>query len=274
MKITLIKTRANKEVITRYSLEQIAYAIQTGWRKHNVTYLREVYHLMNKERQPDGQIETNWEGGIKLERICFAQEFDKYKEQRRILGYNGLVVVEVNNLATYEKAVEVRDAAKKMPETLMCFLGASGKSVKIVCRGELFEKDQTTPPKGTPPTQEGNKLPTAEEEIRQFEIMTQHSVDDELPFQTVGTFNGASWHQPVALAGDVNGLRLSMFLRVGIERTGFRIKAHLRVGTHIDRPVETRLQILNLKPELVYIRPSGRLIEVLMELLDILLCLR
>ena len=152
MKISLIKTRGQKEVITRYSLEQIAYAIQTGWRQRNVTYLREVYHLMNKERQPDGQIETNWEGGIKLERICFAQEFDKYKEQRRILGYNGLVVVEVNNLATYEKAIEVRDAAKKMPETLMCFLGASGKSVKIVCRGELFE----------------GGLPQTEEDIKQF----------------------------------------------------------------------------------------------------------
>jgi len=177
MKISLIKTRGQKEVITRYSLEEVAYAIQNGWRQHNVTYLREVYHLMNKERQPDGQIQTDWQGGIKLERICFAQELDRYRNERRILGYNGLVVVEVNNLPTYEKAVEVRDAAKKMPETLMCFLGASGKSVKIVCRGELFGNykspttaDQTTPPKGTPPTQEGNKLPIAEEEIRQFHL--------------------------------------------------------------------------------------------------------
>ena len=47
-------------------------------------------------------------------------------------------MVEVNNLPTYEKAVEVREQAKKMPETLMCFLGASGKSVKIICRGALF----------------------------------------------------------------------------------------------------------------------------------------
>ena len=177
MKISLIKTKAQKEVITRYSLEEVAYAIQSGWRKHNVTYIREVYHLMNKERQPDGQIQTDWQGGIKLERICFAQELDRYRNERRILGYNGLIVVEVNNLATYEKAVEVREAAKKMPETMMCFLGASGKSVKIVCRGELFgdykstkTTDQTTPPKGTPPTQEGNKLPTTEEEIRQFHL--------------------------------------------------------------------------------------------------------
>ena len=154
MKISLIKTRGQKEVITRYSLEEVAYAIQSGWRQHNVTYLREIYHLINKERQEDGQILTNYEGGIKLERICFAQELDRYRNERRILGYNGLVVVEVNNLATYEKAVEVRDAAKKMPETLMCFLGASGKSVKIVCRGELF----------------GGGLPQTEEEIRQFHL--------------------------------------------------------------------------------------------------------
>ena len=138
MKVTLIKTRKNKEVVTRYDIELVANAIQSGWRKLNVTHLREVYHLMQKERQADGEILTNWEGGIKIERICFAQEFDRYNNERRILNYNGLVVVEVNNLPTYEKAVEVRDEAKKMPETLMCFLGASGKSVKIVCRGELY----------------------------------------------------------------------------------------------------------------------------------------
>ena len=138
MKITLIRNKGKNEVYARYGLEEVAHAIQTGWRKHTVTHLREVYQLMTKERQADGQILTNWEGGIKLERICFAQEFDKYKESRRVLGYNGLVVIEVNNLPTYEKAVETRDQAKKMPETLMTFLGASGKSVKIVCRGELF----------------------------------------------------------------------------------------------------------------------------------------
>jgi predicted P-loop ATPase len=63
----------------------------------------------------------------------------------------------VNNLSTYEKAVEVRDQAKKMPETLMAFLGASGKSVKIVCRGELFSEGE-------------EKLPVKEEDIRQFHL--------------------------------------------------------------------------------------------------------
>lgn len=74
---------------------KIALSIQKGWRQHTVTELREMYNLILKDRQPDGQIQTNWEGGIKLERLNFAQEFDKFKGAYRILGYNGLVVIEV-----------------------------------------------------------------------------------------------------------------------------------------------------------------------------------
>mgnify|MGYP002855520544 FL=1 len=162
MKVTIIRKRGKNETITRHPVEDIALFIEKGWRKHTVTELREMYNLIQKERQPDGQILTNWAGGIKLERLCFAQEFDKYKNEHRILGYNGLVVVEVNNLPTYEKAVEVRDLAKKMPETLMCFLGASGKSVKIVCRGELYPEMKTD---GEP-----LELPTNEEDIQQFHL--------------------------------------------------------------------------------------------------------
>ena len=158
MKVTIIKKKGKNETITRHPVEDIALFIQKGWRQHTVTELREMYNLILKERQPDGQILTNWAGGIKLERLCFAQEFDKFKGEHRVLGYNGLIVIEVNNLPTYEKAVEVRDQAKMMPETLMCFLGASGKSVKIVCRGELFP-NQTT---------EKNLLPQKEADIQQF----------------------------------------------------------------------------------------------------------
>ena len=166
MKVTIIRKRGKNETITRHPVEDIALFIEKGWRKHTVTELREMYNLILKERQPDGQILTNWASGIKLERLCFAQEFDKYKNEHRILGYNGLVVVEVNNLPTYEKAVEVRDLAKKMPETLMCFLGASGKSVKIVCQGELFG-NATLEKEGS---DSAMKLPTKEEDIQQFHL--------------------------------------------------------------------------------------------------------
>ena len=164
MKITIIKNKRQKEIVTRHSLDDVAMYIQKGWREADVRELRLMYHLMVTERQADGQMTTNWKNGIQLERICFAQEFDKYKNTRRILDYNGLVVVEVNNLPTYEKAVEVRDQAKKMPETLMTFLGASGKSVKIVCRGELFGASPLPSPKG-----EG-ELPVNDQEISQFHL--------------------------------------------------------------------------------------------------------
>ena len=71
-----------------------------------------------------------------------------------MMAYNGLVVLEVNDLPTYEKAVEIRELAKKLPETMLCFLGGSGRSVKIVCRGELF----------------GGGLPQEEADIRQFHL--------------------------------------------------------------------------------------------------------
>ncbi len=153
MKVSIIKNQKDKEVITRHDLDDIAMFIQKGWRENNVVRLREVHHLMFKQRQEDGSIVTDLKGGIPLERICFAQALSIFKGERRVQGYNGLVVLEVNGLPTYEKAIEIREQAKKMPETLMVFLGASGKSVKIVCRGLLFKE---------------NDLPKGEDNIRKF----------------------------------------------------------------------------------------------------------
>ena len=154
MKVTLLKKAGKNEVINRVEIEEIASAIKTGMMKNAVTHVREVYHLMNPHRQADGQISTQWVGGIKLPRICFAADYINRKGQWQMMAYNGLVVLEVNGLPTYEKAVEIRELAKKLPETLLCFLGGSGRSVKIVCRGELF----------------GGGLPHEEADIRHFHL--------------------------------------------------------------------------------------------------------
>ena len=138
MNITLLKKTGAKEVINRVELANLAAAIKDGMIKRTVTHTREVYHLMNPHRLEDGQISTQWEGGIKLPRICFAADYRNRKGLWQMMAYNGLVVLEVNDLPSYEKAVEIRELAKKLPETMLCFLGGSGKSVKIVCRGELY----------------------------------------------------------------------------------------------------------------------------------------
>ena len=104
------------------------------------------------------------EGGVKLPRICFAADYVKRKGGWKMMAYNGLVVLEVNDLQTYEKAVEIRELAKKLPETMLCFLGGSGRSVKIVCRGELYH-DKVVNENGNE-----KRLPKDEAGIRQFHL--------------------------------------------------------------------------------------------------------
>ena len=164
MKVTLLKKDGRKEVINRVELADLATAIKDGRMMQAVRKMREVYHLMNPHRLADGQVSTQWEGGIRLPRICFAADYQNRKGDWRMIGYNGLVVLEVNDLQTYEKAVEIRELAKKLPETMLCFLGGSGRSVKIVCRGELYQKEDVRG-KG-----EDVRLPKDEADIRQFHL--------------------------------------------------------------------------------------------------------
>ena len=135
MNVTLLKKDGRKEVINRVEMAAMANAIKTGMMENTVRHIREVYHLMNPHRLPDGQVSAQWEGGIRLPRICFAADYMKRKGQWQMVAYNGLAVLEVNDLPSYERAVGIRDLANKLPETMLCFLGGSGRSVKIVCRG-------------------------------------------------------------------------------------------------------------------------------------------
>ncbi len=153
MKVTILKISRRKEVINREELTNVAMAIREGSVAEEVKRIRQVYHLMRTERQEDGQVLTDFSLDISLPRICFATEYANKNHERLMVNYNGLVVLELNGLDSYEQAVTFRNQASKMPETLMAFLGGSGKSVKIVCRGELYEK---------------GSLPKEEEEIRQF----------------------------------------------------------------------------------------------------------
>ena len=157
MNVTLLKKDGKKEVINRVEIATMANAIKGGMIENTVRHTREVYHLMNPHRLPDGQVSVQWDGGLKLPRICFAADYIRRKGDLQMMAYNGLVVLEINDLQTYEKAVEIRELAKMLPETMMCFLGGSGRSVKIVCRGELY-------PGGS------SKLPSDEKDIRQFHL--------------------------------------------------------------------------------------------------------
>ena len=135
-------------------LEELAEMIRKNPDERKVYNLRLKYQFLKPQRQKDGQITVDdAQHTVNLPRILFAVDSMNYKTIQKGLKYNGLVVVEVNGLKTYEEAVAIRNQAARMDETVMAFLGASGKSVKIVCRGEMFG---------------GSELPAKEADMRQF----------------------------------------------------------------------------------------------------------
>ena len=163
MKVSLLKISRKKEVINRLELQDLADIIRKGPYEQQVYNLRLNYQFLKPQRQPSGLIVVdNQQHTVGLPRILFAVECMNYKDMQKGLKYNGLVVVEVNNLKTYEDAVVIRNQAARMDETVMAFLGASGKSVKIVCRGELYGDDKSTAIK------KGVLLPKHEADFRQF----------------------------------------------------------------------------------------------------------
>ena len=117
-----MKISRKKEVINRLALEELAGMICKNPEEQNVYDLRMQYHFYTPVRQNDGQIMVDSKHFVGLPRVCFAVEFDKYREKARLLAYNGLVVIEVNGLKTYEDAVNVRNQAARMDETVMAFM--------------------------------------------------------------------------------------------------------------------------------------------------------
>ena len=163
MKISLLKMSRKKMVVNRLELKDLAEMIRKSPEEQKVFNLRLNYQFYQPQRLDDGQIVIDAQNHtVNLPRILFAAECVNYKEMQKGLRYNGLVVVEVNGLKTYEEAVGIRNQAARLDETVMAFLGASGKSVKIVCRGELFGKEDGRGQK------EDGRLPKKEDEIRLF----------------------------------------------------------------------------------------------------------
>lgn len=159
MKISIIKRKGNLETIVCEEISQIAELISSGKYMDEVVNFRHYYPLIHPKRTDDGQLVSDFDFKMTMPRLCFAAQMETRQKKQVVKSYNGLIVLEANNLADYDEAIRIRNAAARLPQTLMAFLGASGRSVKIVCKGELFPE-------------EGRKveLPTDEEQIEKFHL--------------------------------------------------------------------------------------------------------
>jgi len=155
-KVTLIKSYRKIETFRQLELQEVVSAIQSGQYQEDVEELRSMSFIMALSHQDDESIVSSTSTPLKLPRLCFASEMEKRNGERQRKSYTGLALLEVNNLASYEEAVAVRQGAGLMPQTLLAFVGASGLSVKIVVRGELLG--------------DGEQLPADQEDIRRFHL--------------------------------------------------------------------------------------------------------
>ena len=154
-KITLLKNYRNKETLRLTELADVVDSIRRQEYREQVDNLRMTYPTLTLRRCEDGSISGAPRYIDPIPRICFASELQNRNHQRQRLSYTGLVLLEVNNLMSYEEAAAIRQGAGQMPQTLLAFVGASGRSVKIVCRGEMVEN---------------GGLPATEDDISRFHV--------------------------------------------------------------------------------------------------------
>ena len=143
-RITIVKSYRNKETLRLLTLQEVAEMISQGEYDAEVcTFRRDLPTMRYARVSNNGTLEgyENWPKD--LPRICFALEQENRNHELVTLGYTGFVLLEVNNLTSYDEAVAIRRGAGEMPQTLMAFVGADGLSVKIICRGELLEESGT-----------------------------------------------------------------------------------------------------------------------------------
>ena len=141
-KITLMKPYRQAETLRVYELADLVDVIRNGEYRSAVEECRRLYPTFNLRREADGMIVGAPYITGKLPRICFASEMENRNHQRMRLSYTGFILLEVNNLTGYDEADAVRKGAGEVPQTMVAFVGASGHSVKIVCRGELFPSER------------------------------------------------------------------------------------------------------------------------------------
>ncbi|MCS2894454.1 DUF3874 domain-containing protein [Parabacteroides faecis] len=68
----------------------------------------------------------------KIPVLLFAAKFRKKENELYFSSYNGVVLVQVNNLADRREVEKIKKLASEAPQTLAAFTGSSGKSVKIL----------------------------------------------------------------------------------------------------------------------------------------------
>jgi len=124
MKITQYRNDGKAQTQRTMDIDAALAAMRTETKNKPVSVMR--------ERLKYFQHPTKNEFVQKVPMMAFGGVFRKVEGRQEMTTYNGVVMLEVNRLADMKEAVKVRDLASRLPQTLLAFVGSSGKSTKIL----------------------------------------------------------------------------------------------------------------------------------------------
>ena len=122
--VTLINQRDGQERYTRFTLAEAVEMIRKGKLKSG----KALGELLERPR------------------ICFASAIKNQGGKQWTYIYNGMILLEINNLPDRRTAEEIRQEAALIDYTLLAFVGADGRSVKLVC--QAAERNNWQNPEG------------------------------------------------------------------------------------------------------------------------------
>lgn len=122
MKITQVK--GDGKSLKGYEIHVVAASIRNGEYRRVVNAHRELLALS----MPGDKNKHATDIPV----LIFPALFGKRDKKIEFRSYNGLVLVEVGNLANKDETERIKKLASLAPQTLVAFVGSSGKSVKIL----------------------------------------------------------------------------------------------------------------------------------------------
>ena len=144
MRITLVRDDGKVNTMRTLRIEQLVEQMKVETKTQPVSKMREVLPFMLPGDKNDYV--------QKVPKLIPAAAFFRKGGITTMSEYNGIVMIQVNNLSGHMEADEVKERVKELPQTYLAFTGSSGKSVKVWVRF----------------TYPNDRLPTTSEEAELF----------------------------------------------------------------------------------------------------------
>lgn len=126
MKITQTRESDDKETLNVIDIDLLIEKMKTETKQRPVSTLRQALHYV----LPDETCSL----ANKLTKVIPAAAFGRVNGVKRMKTYNGIVELTVGPLTGKTEVEIVKQKAAELPQTMLAFMGSSGKTVKIwVC---------------------------------------------------------------------------------------------------------------------------------------------